>query len=274
MTGNPVARSLVGCLLCGCVALAAAAETVEVRLEPFPPLVREDGSGLVVEQLRELAGRERLSLNIQVVSYSRAKYQLRNGQADLIGLIPLGRETDDFYGYARELDWRLETRADLFSANPEVLEGDWWRGSPVGTPWGNAAFFADLTGASRDRFVESSLGNLVEMMTRGRLPVLLFERTATLTMIEQLDDGVVYYRNLFVIPAGFAVQRNDAGRRLAELLNRALPPVDTSPHFRAWRRYLSLPESGRVSARPGDGLKPCPAEELARDEREAGGGDC
>lgn len=238
---------LLAGLLCGGQALSAAAETVEVRLEAFPPLVREEGSGLLVDQLRALEEDAGLEFNIEVVSYSRAKFQLRNGQADLIGLIPVGRETDDFYGYARELEWRVETRADLYAASPESLQGDAWKQALVGTPWGNAAFFSQLADVPVNLFVESSLANLVQMTSRGRLPVMLFERAATLNTLRQLEVDGLYYRNLFTIPAGLAVRDDDAGRRLGRLLDGLLPPVAQSRRFRAYRRYQQMPDRGRVT---------------------------
>lgn len=239
----------------------ALGETVEVRLEPFPPLVREDGTGMVVDQLQDLGRQTGLDFRIEVVAYSRAKYQLRNGQADLIGLVPLGRETQDFYDYALELDWRVEARADLFARDPAMLEGEAWRDEPVGTPWGNADFFAHLTGVPRDRFVESSLGNLVQMLSRGRLPVLLFERAATLITIEQLDGSELYYRNLFIVPAGFAVARTGAGRELKQRLDAALPAAVDSPWLQDYRHYLELPDRGRVPARGEPGLMLCAREQ-------------
>lgn len=224
----------------------AAADKIRVRLEPFPPLIREDGSGLVVEMLEELAREHELSLDIRILSYSRARYQLRNGEADLIGMVPLERETDDFYGYARELDWRLPTRADLFSLSPERLEDEDWRKGRIGTPWGNAPFFSDLTGVGKDQFVESSLPSLTRMLRGGRIDTLLFARVSTMSTVARQELEGIHYRNLFSIPAGLAVADSRAGRELQQRLEPLLGNPEEQTRFEDYLEYIQLPDEGRV----------------------------
>ena len=232
-------------LMCLATGLAGARE-LRVRLEPFPPLIREDGSGLVVRMLDELAREHDLDLDIKIVSYSRAKYQLRNGKADLIGLVPLERETDRFYGYARELDWRLDARADLFSHSAELLDDDNWQKHRIGTPWGNAAFFSEMTGVGVDRFVESSLPSLARMLRSRRIDMLLFGRVSTMTTINELGLEEIHYRNLYEIPAGFAVADSQRGRALQQRLEPLLIPPAELTLFEDYLEYADLPPRGVV----------------------------
>lgn len=246
------------------VSSLAHARDIRVRLEPFPPLVREDGGGLLVEMLERVAREHELSLDIRILSYSRSKYELRNGEADLIAPVPLGRETGDFYSYARELDWRLDTRADLFSYSPELLDGDDWRARRVGTPWGNAPFFSELTGVELNAFVESSLGSLARMLRSKRIKAVLFERVSTMTTIRELDLEGIHYRNLFRIPAGLAVADTKRGRALQKQLEPLLTNPEELPRFEQYLEYTRLPERGRV-----DGQLLEKREQEREQEREA-----
>lgn len=233
-------------VLLALVPALAPADEIRVRLEPFPPLTREDGTGLVVDMLEEVAREHELSLDIRTVSYSRAKYQLRNGEADLIGMVPLELETENFYSYARELDWRLPARADLFSLSPELLEGERWREGRIGTPWGNAAFFSELTGVDTDRFVESSLPSLARMLRGGRIETLLFARVSTMSTMARLGLEGIHYRNLFSIPAGLAVADTRAGRALQQRLEPLLGAPEQQALFEHYLEYIQLPDEGRV----------------------------
>jgi polar amino acid transport system substrate-binding protein len=227
-------------------ALVVQASPVEVRLEPFPPLVYEDGSGLMVEMLHEAAREAGLTLAVEVMPYSRAKYQLRNGQADLVGPVPLDRETREFYQYAVELDWRVPTKADLFSYAPDALRKEKWRQGSIGTPLGNADFFSGITGLPLDSFLEASLVELVKMLNSERIPVVLFERASTMTTMQNMEAGHFFYRNLFSIPAGFAVADTERGRALKASLDAHMRPPAELRSFAPYLRYLSLPDRGMV----------------------------
>lgn len=226
----------------------APTEPVEVRLEPFPPLVNSDGTGLAVDLLQLVAAHSDLAFSIQIMPYSRAKFQLRNAQAELIGPVPLGMESHDFYEYAHELDWRLETHADLYVIDEELLVGSALPGLQIGVPFGNAEFFAELTDLPVSQFTESSLVNLVQMLARGRIDALLFERASTFRTLQAQNVVEVHYKRVFSIPAGFAVRDDAAGRVLAEKLDAALERLDYEPLLETYREYLSLPDQGRVDA--------------------------
>lgn len=233
-------------LLLGVHWLPLAAQQVEVRLEPFPPLVNEDGSGLAVELLAEVEKVSGLEFNIRIMPYSRAKHEVRMGAADMLGPVPLGKETDEFYEWALELDWHFDTRSDLFVLDAENLHPGKLESMVIGVPRGNSGFFSELTGVPRDRFRESGLTNLARMLATGRVDALLFERASTFDTLARLNIEGVHYRNLFSIPAGFALHR-EHGVELAERLDAALKEIDPSPVTSTYEYFLGLPDQGVVS---------------------------
>lgn len=227
---------------------ALQAEPVQVRLEPFPPLVNSDGSGLAVDLLELVAEHSGLEFAIQIMPYSRAKFQLRNGQADLIGPVPIGLESGDFYDYAVELNWRLDTQADLYVLDQELLAPAAVASLEIGVPLGNAEFFAELMDLPASQFTESSLVNLVQMLARGRIDALLFERASTFQTLEAHSVTDVHYQNLFSIPAGFAARNDEQGRVLRDTLDALLEDLDYSAILSAYHEYLSLPDAGKVTS--------------------------
>ena len=231
------------------VGACAAADRIEVRLEPFPPLVNEDGTGLAIDLLMLAAPKAGISFNIEITSYSRAKFQLRNGDADLIGPVPIGMESGGFYEYAQELEWQMPTQCDLFVLDPTLLEDQSLPTLDIGVPLGNAEFFADLLALPAEQFTESSLTNLVQMLATGRISAVLFERAATRAVLKNLDIEGVYYRRMFSIPAGFGVRADAEGRELARRLDELFRAIGDELILSAYQRYLTLPDQGRVDAR-------------------------
>jgi len=224
--------------------------TVRVKLEPFPPLVNPDGSGLAPQLLKHLEGLSELRFDIEVMSYSRAKFLLQNGEADLIGPVPVGMESKEFYLDAIELDWQVDTAADLYVMDRKLLDNKALHEFDIGTPLGNARFFAELTGVPARNFVEATLESLVQMLAIGRIDVLLFERASTLSMLGGMDIDDVYYRNLITIPAGFAVRSDNNGRQLKTYLDALLRDADISGLLAEYERYMNMPAEGPVSLMP------------------------
>lgn len=223
-------------------------QNVEVRLEPFPPLVHADGGGLAVDLLKLVAEDSDLEFSVQIMPYSRAKFQLRNGQTDLIGPIPVGMESREFYEYARELDWTFDTQADLYVLDRALLEPSALADLEIGVPLGNAEFFAELMDLPVSQFTESSLVNLVQMLARGRIDAVLFERASTFRTLGEQGVAGVYYQKLFSIPAGFAVRNDEQGNALGDGLDALLETVDHDRLLSAYHEYRTLPDSGEVNA--------------------------
>ena len=164
---------------------------ITVGLEPFPPLVNEDGSGFVINMLNALQENASLNFNYQIMTYARAKKELKNQRIDMVGLTPKDSETQEFYQYAQELNWHFNTTVDLYSTSPTNFDLDKLPNNSIGTLIGNADFFAELAGVPREKFIEvSSLSRLVMMMARGRIKVILFERVAMMSTIKQLQSDL------------------------------------------------------------------------------------
>lgn len=234
----------------GCFFLLLAAmvhaETVAVRLEPLPPLVVDEDTGLTIELLRAVEAVSDFRFAIEVVPYSRAKYQLRNGQASLIGHTPVGFESPDFYHYAQDLDWQVATGADLFARDPAMLALENTEDIYIGTPLGNAAFFAELTGVPIQRFVEASLPNLVQMLAHGRVQVVVFEAVSARRAIRDAGLSGVHFRHLADVHAGLAVRRDDAGSELRRRLDAAIDKVDLEAIFGDYLEEAASGEAGVV----------------------------
>ena len=248
-------KALFSALLLVALMLTASgfeARSLEVRLEPFPPLVHEDGTGLAVELLERVEKISDFRFNIRVMPYSRARFEVRAGKADLFGPVPLGLETGDFEQWAHELQWYFETRSDLFALDGDNLDPERLQSLSIGVPLGNAGFFAALTGVPREQFTETDLENLVQMLASGRIDALLFERASTMRMLRRLEIEGVQYRNLYSIPAGFAVRRENGGEAMAARLDELFGEVDAEKIIRAYQPYLDLPDRGRVSGEGGD----------------------
>lgn len=224
-----------------------SAETVSVRLEPLPPLVVSADEGFTIDLLRAVESVSDFRFDIDVAPYSRAKYQLRNGQAALVGHIPVGLESARFYRYALELDWQVQAVADLFALDPALLTLESTDDIYIGVPLGNAAFFAELTGVPLTRFVEATLPNLVQMLAHGRIQVLIFERVSTRRAIRQARLTGVHYRHLQTIPAGLAVRNDARGADLRERLDAAIRQVDLDAIFGRYLREVGPHGEGVVS---------------------------
>lgn len=220
---------------------------VQVKLEPFPPLVNSDGSGLAPQLLRHLETLSELRFDIEVMSYSRAKFLLQSGDADLIGPVPIGLESKEFYRDAVELNWQVDTAADLYVMDRKLLDQKTLHELDIGTPLGNARFFADLTGVPARNFVEATLESLVQMLVIGRIDVLLFERASTLSALRDMGVEGAYYRNLITIPAGFAVRSDKNGRQLKVYLDELLRDADISGLLAEYELYMSMPLEGPAS---------------------------
>jgi polar amino acid transport system substrate-binding protein len=242
--------------------LSANHTEITVGLEPFPPLVNEDGSGFVVNMLNALQENSTLNFNFQIMTYARAKKELKSHRIDVVGLTPKDSETQEFYQYAQELTWHFDTTVDLYSTSPKNFELDTLPNHSIGTLIGNADFFAELAGIPREKFIEvNSLSRLVMMMARDRLKVILFERVAMMSTIKQLQNDLntkvptefnspenpqkIYYQKFKIIAASLAVAKNEAGYELKKQLDKRLDK-NTLQYFQEITPYAKLPDAGVI----------------------------
>lgn len=228
----------------GVEAVESLSPVLRVGLEPFPPLIRENGSGESVDWLRAAAKSAGYRLHVVVMPYSRAKLALSLGEVDIIGHTPFGNESPGFYAYARELSWSIETSLDAFSPDPDRLSAEALSKDEIGTPFGNAEFLADLLQLPESHFIEGRLDNLSSMLKQRRLDVLMFERASVMSSLDKDGRVKIYYRQIREIPAGFAVAKGNV--QLAQQLDKAMQGLDEKAYFSQYRRYLDMPKTGEV----------------------------
>jgi polar amino acid transport system substrate-binding protein len=231
---------------------------VLVGLEPFPPLVNEDGTGFVIDMLNALQENSSLNFDYQIMTYARAKRELIKQRIDMIGLTPKDYETQEFYQYAQELTWHFDTTVDFYSTSPGNFTLENLPNKSVGTLIGNADFFSELSHIPRNKFIEvSSLQQLIMMMARGHVQVIIFERVAMMSTIKGLKNELntkvpsalksqkIFYRKFKVIPASIAVANNTSGKKLKQQLDELLT-TNTSQYFTKIAPFAQLPDQGII----------------------------
>jgi polar amino acid transport system substrate-binding protein len=223
------------------------AEEIDVGFEPFPPLINEDGSGLVVDMLNTLSIKNNLHFNFNIMTYGRAKKDLESSKLKLIGLTPYQLETQEFYQYGVELNWHINTHVDFFSLNKNNFNIDQLPDGSIGTPIGNAEFFSEIVNIPVIKFVEvSSLEQLVKMLALRRLKVILFERVSTMSTIKKLNIERIYYKKMGIVPASLAVPNTKEGLILKTILDSLLSNIENKKFFGEFINYTSMKDSGEV----------------------------
>lgn len=227
--------------------LSSESKPLRVSLEHFPPLVNADGSGLAVELLRRVEEISSLRFNIEIMPYSRARHLLHMGQTDVMGPVPLGLEDADFYRDAVELGWYVPTMMDLFVLDPELMAEEKLFDLELGTTLGNRDFLSELSGVSRNRFVETNLENLVQMLLAGRIQGIVFERASTLSTFYRMGVRDVYFRALKRVNAGLAVRADEHGEMLKNTLEPLLEKSASHGLFSTYKLFQRLPKKGVLS---------------------------
>lgn len=226
----------------------ANSQEVKVGFEPFPPLINEDGSGIAISLLDAIAQKTQLSFNVELMTYDRAKKNLREEQLDLIGITPKGYESEQFYQYANELSWSFTTTLDLYTTDNAILDLTTIQNQSIGTLEGNAEFLAEVTQIPYEKFIEvSSLNQLGVMLMKGRLNVAIFERVSMMTTLRKLGLPPIYYKKLTTIPASLAVQNNEAGKALKSVIDDTLAQMETAIYLEHFYHFNKLADSGVVS---------------------------
>lgn len=225
------------------------AQQIVVALEPFPPFVDENGQGLSIDMLREIEKHSDLSFKVLIMTYARAKHELKHERIDIAGHTPKNLETEDFYKYAAELDWQIQTTSDLFTFDPFLLDIRNIKPKRIGTTTGNAVFLAEQIGVESSFFVEvRTLEQLVDMFIKGRIDVLLFERASVMTLLSEKNVYGVHYKSVGTIPASMAVQVGEKGALLKEKMDKMIKKLDLDSIFSGYLHYIHLPADGVTSA--------------------------
>lgn len=229
------------------LSFAQERQTVTVGLEPFPPFINGDGNGLTVDMFREIERVTDLKFDVNIMTYARAKYQLSRQKLTIAGHTPKNLESDDFYQYAIELDWQIDTTSDLFVFDKKYFDLSSVETGRIGTTTGNAGFFSKLLAIEASRFTEvKELNHLVSMFVSGRLDVMLFERASVMTLLQQRKVHGVYYKSIGQVPASIAVANTEQGKQLKAKLDKAIRQLDTKKIFASYLIYAQLPDTGKV----------------------------
>jgi len=216
-------------------------------MEPFPPFVNEQGSGLTIDMLHAIEDISDLVFDIQIMTYARAKHQLENNRIDIIGHTPKNLETPEFYLYAQELDWIIDTTADIFSFERQNFDLGKLKKGRIGTTLGNADFFAKQMNISRDKFIQTStMRQLVDMFIKRRIDVLVFERVSVMTLLQEQKVTGVYFQSIGKVPASLGVYKSASGDKLKKKLDELIKKLPLDDIFSGYLKYTSLPKTGKV----------------------------
>ena len=222
------------------------AKDIKVGLEPFPPLINEDGTGYSINFLRALEKVSDLKFNITIVPYSRAKFGLEKGDFDIIGHTPYQNETKEFYVFAQDLPWSLGAVVDIYGTSPDTISAEKFKTlKMIGVPLGNKEFFAEILGIPQASFYEGTLETLAKMLPLGRIDALIFSRAATMATFKKLQIKGINYRLLDdSVQAGFALRKDKDGTDLLEQLKIIMTKVDQKSIFKDYSNFLTMAKSG------------------------------
>lgn len=210
----------------------ASDQIVTAAMEPFPPLINEDGSGYTIDMLKKIEGTSDLKFSITIMNYARAKILLRTNKVDLIAHTPYRLEEPDFYDYAQELTWKIDVISDLYAMSEDKFKAI--ANLKIGIPRGNEDFAAGVLGIPKEHFYVGRIENLLKMLQAGRIDVFWFERVSTMTTLKRLGITKVYYKRIpdYPVPVGIAVAKNSKGTILRHTLEQALAASKWQENFK------------------------------------------
>jgi polar amino acid transport system substrate-binding protein len=227
------------------------AEKISVAMEPFPPFVNAEGTGLTIDMLHAIEDISDLEFDIEIMTYARAKYQLKNQQIQILGHTPKDLETAEFYLYAQELNWKIDTTSDIFSLELKFFDLSKLKKGRIGTTLGNADFFSEQLEIPLNKFIQTStLRQLVDMLIKRRIDVLVFERVSVMTLLQEKNMTDVYYQSIGKVPASIAVFRSQEGEKLKEKLDKLIKQLPLEDIFSGYLQFTDLPKSGKVPIVP------------------------
>jgi len=216
-------------------------------MEAFPPFVDAQGKGLTIDMLHAIEDVSDLEFTIEIMTYARAKHQLKNHRIDIIGHTPKNLETAQFYQYAQELEWIVDTTSDIFVFDRKHLDLSKLTKGRVGTTLGNADFFAKQMNISRDKFIQTAtVSQLVNMFIKRRIDVLVYERVSVMTLLQEHKVTDVYYQSIGKVPASLGVYKNAAGDKLKKQLDEFIKQLPLDDIFSGYLQYTTLPDKGKV----------------------------
>lgn len=232
-------------LLNGFITTCCFAKKISVGFEPFPPFVTEDGNGLSVDLLRAVEKISDLKFDINIMTYARVKHELKKQRIDIAGHLPKNIENVEFYKYGKELNWSILTHTDLFSLDKKCFKYKVDESITLGTTVGNTSFLAEMMGVSQSSFIEvSTLDQLVEMLIKGRVNVVVYERASVMTLLAQKKMSGVVYKTIGITPITMAVQNTEKGNLLKQKLDHLIQQIDLNEIFSSYFKYNLLNDEG------------------------------
>ena len=240
----------LGILING-LSFSCLAEKLHIGMEPFPPFVNAQGTGLTIDMLHAIEDISDLEFEIEIeielMTYARAKYQLKNHNIDILGHTPKDLETIDFCQYGQELDWMINTTSDIFAFDRQNFDLSKLKKGRIGTTLGNADFFAKQMDIPRDKFIQTAtMDQLVNMFIKRRIDVLVFERVSVMTLLQEQKVAGVYYQSIGKVPASLAVYKDVSGDKLKQKLDALIKQLPLDDIFSGYLKYTSLPNTGEV----------------------------
>lgn len=228
----------------------AQAEVVRVGLEPFPPLITEDGKGHSVDMLRAIEKMSDLKFDIKIMTYVQAKEGLKEGKLDLIGHTPQGKEAKEFYAYAQDLKWGIVTITDIYGLNKADIGPNKYKTLKlIGTPKGNKEVYNEIFGIPLENFYEGDMDTLLKMLEKGKLNAYIFERASTMYSIKKLKLKNIQYRMLDdSIRASFAVRKDERGNKLRDKLDGYMKQANIMSTLSGYYQFINLPMEGSITS--------------------------
>lgn len=226
-----------------------SAETIIVGMEPFPPLIVDKNTGYTIDLLKEIESISDLKFTIDIMPYIRAKKSLESGRVDIIAHTPYKAETKDFYNYAQELDFEIETINDFYVTDEAKLKDI--SKLKIGIPRGNEEFASEFLGIPVANFYLGTTENLLKMLNAGRIDAFWFERASTMLTLKKLQLDNIHYMKFpkEYFAAGIAVKKDNRGTELKKKIDSLINQIDLKRIFKDYSRYLDMPDKGVISSK-------------------------
>lgn len=213
------------------VAFASDKEKVHIGLEPFPPLITEDGKGMTVDMLKEVEKLSDFKFVFTVAPYKRLKQGLLKENYDLIGHTPFEDEVPAFYKQAVELDWSYPVCTEfLYISDFKDLD----HRPVVGTLDGNKEFLESFEGMKNyDIFEHVDMAALLKMLKNKRVDAVWFGRPVLNHYLNEVKIPNVKRKTFPSRPlsVGLAVRKSVKGARIKKQIEKLLKKIDWKKEF-------------------------------------------
>ena len=228
-------------------------EVIKVGLEPFPPLIKEDNTGYLIDLFRAIEKKSDLKFETQIMPFSRAVSLLEKKKVDIIAITPKGGMPPEFYKFSVDFDWGVPTANGIFTLDDKDIDLNALRKiKKLGTPRGNKEFFNEVFGIPKENFYEAAIPSLMRMLKKGRINAFFFERTATMLTIKELKLSGIHYQILpgEAVDATMSIQNTTRGKELKEKIDKLIVKYKLDNLFNVYKEVDKLPRKGVVSLSP------------------------